>query len=79
MTVTEPIPGWNAARARVLERLAGDAEVAACRQRGRAIGFPAEADWILADAAALDEYAAACRAAAADPSLPTPEYLPEES
>ncbi len=75
----ELIPGWNAAKSRVLNRLAADAEVAATLQRERAPHFPDWADDITADADRLNLYAAECRAAAADPSLPTPEYLPEEN
>lgn len=65
---------WNAARARVLTRNADAAAGAAAAFRERVSLFPGHADELERRAAELDRYAAQCRAAATDPSLPNPEY-----
>lgn len=71
---------WTAARARVLTRQAEEAERSAGWQRQRAGRAPDGTDaaqWAAVHhrtADGLDRYAAACRAAAADPSLPNPTY-----
>jgi hypothetical protein len=69
---------WLDARERVLTRYADTAEQSARSLRERAPAFPADADGMRSAAEALDGYAVACRASAADPSLPTPEYVPGE-
>jgi hypothetical protein len=78
------VEAWNAARSRVLTRQADKAERDAEYQRQRAGRVPGGADpaeWAAVHhriAAGLDRYAAECRAAAADPSLPTPTYAGSE-
>lgn len=68
------IAEWNRARTRVLTRYARQAAEDAQRLRDRIPAFPEHAADLEGNAAALDDYAARCRAAANDPSLPTPEY-----
>lgn len=65
---------WNGARTRVLTRYAEQAADRAEMMRARRVLFPDGADEVERIAAGLDEYAARCRAAASDPSLPTPAY-----
>jgi hypothetical protein len=65
---------WTAARTRVLTRSAIQATADAQRMRDRIPAFPDHADELERTAAGLDDYAARCRAAAEDPSLPNPEY-----
>jgi hypothetical protein len=65
---------WAAARARVLHRYAVTAAQLADHYRRRTARFPAHAAELHELAAGLDRYAAACLAAADDPTLPTPTY-----
>jgi hypothetical protein len=69
---------WIDARERVLTRYADQARDCARRMREHADRFPDDLDAIQRETADLDRYADACEMAAADPTLPTPEYLPEE-
>ncbi|MEU4558432.1 hypothetical protein AB0F72_08580 [Actinoplanes sp. NPDC023936] len=70
----EPIPGWNAARQRVLTRYAKQARYSAQRIRGHAVRYGHDLAAVEPECAALERYADACELAAADPNLPTPEY-----
>lgn len=68
------IAEWNRARVRVLTRYARQATDEAARLRQRIGSFPEYTEELEANAAALDAYAARCREAADDPTVPTPEY-----
>lgn len=59
-------------RSQVLTRYAGMAEDSARLMRDQKTRFPDRADGLEALAVACDVYAAECRAAAADHTLPTP-------
>jgi hypothetical protein len=65
---------WFAARSRVLARNAEAAAGVAKDYRAKVGTFPGDAAELLRLADKLDRYAAECRAAAGDPSLPTPTY-----
>ncbi len=63
---------WRAARTRVLAERAAQASAHARRLRKRVRQFPDQAAALEGDAEACERYAAECRAAVADPSLPAP-------
>ncbi|MCW6003825.1 hypothetical protein K1W54_04410 [Micromonospora sp. CPCC 205371] len=69
------IAEWNRARTRVLNRYARQATEDAAHLRARIDSFPEHTADLEGNAAALDDYAARCREAADDPTLPTPEYV----
>jgi hypothetical protein len=72
MDTTTFAKAFNASRTHVLNRYADQAEEEAARLRQRVTAFPEHAAEMVGRAEACDRYAADCRAAAADASLPTP-------
>jgi hypothetical protein len=72
LTDTTFANAFTASRARVLTRHAEQAEEEAARLRQRVAAFPEHAAEMVGRADACDRFAADCRAAAADVTLPTP-------
>jgi hypothetical protein len=72
LTKTTFANAFTASRARVLTHHAEQAEEEAGRLRTRVTAFPEYAAELLGRADACDRFAAECRAAAADATLPTP-------
>lgn len=62
----------------VRARYAVQARATAERMREHARRHGHDTTAVDAEAAGVERYAAACEIAAADPTLPAPEYLPEE-
>jgi hypothetical protein len=80
MTATDEfVEMWIEARTRVLTRCATQARQQADRLRSAVKAFPLDEFELKAEAVGLERYADACDLAAADPTLTTPEYLPEEN
>lgn len=69
---------WIDMRARVLTRYAARADATARRARRRAKQLPQFAETMEEFAVGLERYAAQCRTAAADPTLPLPDYAGSE-
>jgi hypothetical protein len=72
LTKTTFANAFNASRTHVLNRYANQAEEEAARLRQRVTAFPEHAAELVGRAEACDRFAAECRAAAADVTLPTP-------